>query len=341
MRKKRFLLLCLLPFMILCCKKDEPDPEENELEISALFTRTTNPVYESPLDLAADPSLVDSGDTLFMYYTAENRKIGVVLSLDEGATWASPDGNNLDDYAALTAQANGWDKTLETVDVIRVGGQYWMYYTGYTEGGADNSHVENYEIGLAISNNGIDFSRHAQSVNQPILSRDVSNGQTNDRHAMTSPGVVYEGGTFFMIYAGWNVENNWTGSNAGIRILGATSIDGIVWTKIATPIIQPTEVTYSEDINEASLLKTPNGFWYIPFSTGSAIGIARSTNFRGPYDIFPFAIVGPTFSWDGEVTAPDGLIKDGKMSLWFHGVKMPGYWPWVIGYCESSYPLAW
>lgn len=329
-------LIPLFMFLFSACE-ETPSPSSQQL-----FIRSEIPVFESPLELAADPSILRIGDSLMMYYSAENRIIGLVISTDDGKTWNTPDGDNSQDYPVFRADTSQWDETLETIDVLQVENEYWMYYTGYIEGEDDNEGiVNNYEIGLAISSDGINFRRHPQSINQPILSRDISDDNTDDRHAMTSPGVVYENGSFYMIYAGWNVHDNWTGPNAGIRILGATSPDGITWTKSENPIILPTEVSYSPDINEASLLKSDDGYWYIPFSTQSSIGLARSTSFTGPYDIYKEAIVSPQYSWDSEVTAPDGLIENGKMKLWYHGVKSPIYWPWVIGYSEADYPLDW
>ncbi len=317
------------------CSKDD----KSEINEFNLFTRTENPVYESPFGLAADPSVLMVNDTIFLYYSAEGG-IGIALSFDNGITWDRPN-NSEDDYLALTRQPDNWDNTLETVEVIKVGNEFKMYYAGYREGESDNSHVENYEIGLATSQNGIDFTRIPQSIDQPILTRDTSNENTFDRHAITSPGIVFDNGIYNMIYAGWNVTNDWTGANAGIRILGATSTDGIIWEKIEEPILVASDISYSPDVNEASLIKTDDEFWYIPFSTDKSIGIARSDSFDGEYDVFPETIVSPQYNWDNEVTAPDGIVENGKMRLWFHGVKEPGYWPWVIGYTESEYPLNW
>ena len=334
MKPSIFFVLSTLCFILACTKEDEVLP-------SNLFERLTDPVFESELNIAADPSIVRSGDTLFMYYSAENFKIGVVYSLDDGDTWESPDGNRADDYAALSGQSDKWDSTLETIDVLKVGNTYRMYYAGYREGEADNDHVDNYEIGLAVSTDGINFTRHPESVEKAILPRDVSDEDSNDRHAMTSPGVVYHDNKYYMIYAGWNVTDDWTGSNAGIRIMGATSEDGVSWTKISKPIIIPSEVTYSPDINEATLLRSDDGFWYIVFSTDISIGIARAIDFTGSYDIYPETIISPASTWDSEVTAPDAIIENNKMRIWFHGVKAPAYYPWVIGYSEANYPLDW
>ncbi|MEM1121311.1 MAG: hypothetical protein AAGJ18_12740 [Bacteroidota bacterium] len=70
-------------------------------------------------------------------------------------------------------------------------------------------------------------------------------------------------------------------------------------------------------------------------------GVAHSIDFVDSYDIYPRAIVQPEFDWDSEVTAPDGIIEEGKMRIWYHGVKAPVYFPWVIGYSEANFPLEW
>lgn len=320
-----------------CAENNDSQPDRN----APLFESSSSPIYESPLGIAADPSIIRSNDTLFMYYSAENMIIGVVISLDDGVTWKSPSGHVNNDDAALRGRPDHWDSTLETVDVIMVNSTYFMYYTGYREGTSDNNHVENYEIGLALSKDGLHFERHPMSIDEPIISRQVEHKDTNDRHAMTSPGIVYEDGQFYMIYAGWNVTDDWTGGNAGIRILGATSEDGVNWTKLSKPIINPAEITYSQDVNEASLLRSNDGFWYILFSTSSSIGMARARSFTDTYDIYPEAIIVPEYDWHSEVTAPDGLIEDGTLHLWYHGVKEPDYFPWVIGYATTKYPIAW
>lgn len=335
------LLFNILSFSVSCNQDDRSDETMN-----SDFIKSNIPVFESPFSLAADPSIVRDGDKLYMYYSAEEispneRFFGVVISNDNGATWTTPDGNNQRDYPAFFSQPNGWDRTLETVEVLKVGNEFWMYYSGYREGEADNEYVENYEIGLAISSNGIDFTRHPLSVDQALISRNTIGENTDDRHAMTSPGVVYDGNKFYMIYAGWNVTDDWAGPNAGIRIIAAKSDDGVNWNKVTTPLIQPSEVAYSPDINEATLMRTSD-YWYIPFSTGRSIGIARSTTFLGKYEIYSEPIATPNgLSWATEVTAPDGLIENGKIRLWYHGVSEPDFWPWVIGYSEREHPFDW
>jgi len=119
-----------------------------------------------------------------MYFSAADYEIGVVYSLNDGATWITSDGNATKDYGAISGQPDNWDKTLETVDVMKVNSLYYTYYTGYRENESDNEHVANYEIGLATSANGIDFTRHQTSENGPILGRDLRDINSNDRHAI-------------------------------------------------------------------------------------------------------------------------------------------------------------
>ena len=128
---KHLLILFVLVFSLSACNKKEPSLDEVMQQSSALFERTETPVFESPLNLAADPSIIRTGDSLIMYYSAEEitsdeRIFGVVVSEDNGETWSAPDGNNERDYPALYSQPDGWDNTLETVDVIKVGNEFWI-----------------------------------------------------------------------------------------------------------------------------------------------------------------------------------------------------------------------
>ncbi len=329
-------LLILVLLCAACTKEDE-----NITEFDGLFNRTPEPVFESSFGLAADPSVLMLRDTLFMYFAAEGG-IAVVYSLDNGKSWMNPSNNITDDYLALKKRSSAWDNTLETPEVVKVDNLFYMYYTGYREGESDNEHVQNYEIGLATSQNGFDFDRISSSEDGPIINRNITDPSAFDHHALTSPGVIFEEGLFYMVYAGWNVSQNWTATNAGIRILGATSSDGRVWTKIGEPLLTSADIGFSPDVNEASLLKSKiDGYWLIPFSTDRSIGLARSKTFFGDFEVYPNAVIKPEFYWDNEVTAPDGIIQDGKLRLWFHGVKEPNYWPWVIGYEEQDYPFLW
>jgi hypothetical protein len=58
----------------------------DQIEALQIFV-SPSPVFQSPLDLAADPSIVRSGDTLLLYYTADLQTIAVVISTDNGRTW--------------------------------------------------------------------------------------------------------------------------------------------------------------------------------------------------------------------------------------------------------------
>ncbi len=342
----KFSFLLLIICLCISCAKDEIQvtihEEQDSTPVSDLFTVTADPIFESPLGIAGDPSILKDGDVLRMYYSAENFKIATVNSIDNGLTWNSPDGNTEDDYASLTGQADNWDSTLETNEVLKVEDTFYMYYSGYREDNIDNDYVANYEIGLATSEDGINFTRHPNSMNEPLLGRDLTDMNTNDRHAMTSPGVQFVNGQFYMTYTGWNVTDNWTGPNAGFKLLGATSVDGINWTKLDEPILTPEDIEWSPDINETTLIYSEeDGFWYIVFSTDVNIGLARSSNFEGPYDVNPQAIVIPNLDWASEVTAPDGFIENGKFRIWYHGVAAPLYFPWLVGYAEADYPLEW
>lgn len=83
------LSLLALIISVASCREDTAITSEEPL-----FTTITDTVYQSPLNLAADPSVVRGSDTLFMYFSAADFEIGVVYSLDGSTTWITPGGGN-------------------------------------------------------------------------------------------------------------------------------------------------------------------------------------------------------------------------------------------------------
>ncbi len=283
-----------------------------------------------------------------MYYTAENFKIGLVVSNDNGASWQHPTNSATEDFSVLQGQPNKWDQVLETVDVLKIGNEYWMYYTGYREGESDNVHVENYQVGLAISTDGgLSFIRHTSSVDAPIMPINFIDDTSLDRHAITSPTVVFDNNVFSMIYTGWNTSNNFTGADSGIRTLGATSTNGIDWTKRTNPVINFDDIPWTDNsIDESDVYLAPNGTWYFLFTAQEGIGLAIASDIFGPYTFFSEPLLVKKFAWElAEIVAPNVIIEEGilttgaALKIWYTGIETDTFFPSVIGYAESPYPV--
>ncbi|HJP65162.1 MAG TPA: hypothetical protein VKA30_02530 [Actinomycetota bacterium] len=159
-------------------------------------------------------------------------------------------------------------------------------------------------------------ARFARVSEHPIM-RPTPTGY--DRLAITSPSVAKVDGVYYMVYAGWRVKT--------FQLLGATSRDGVHWTKRATPVLEPspTQRWMKAGVAEAELRRGSDGTWYVFFTgLGShdsrAIGIARSTGGPfGPYVANPSPIIQRTGDYPKAI-APSVAIDpfgDGRAILYY------------------------
>jgi hypothetical protein len=307
------------------------------------FSKTSNPVYEGALT-AADPDVIRDGDTLRMYYSSlviENNEkliLAGAKSID-GKQWIPSDNNKVEkESVALDANPGTWDNHLEANAVVHDGNDIKMFYCGYEEeADVAGTIVAQGQIGLATSSDKIRFTRNSS---EPILALGATNAK--DANALFSPTVIKEGDTYYMLYVGYCIEDC---APAFIGILGATSADGINWTKLSNPILTGTDknLPWAEVIKEPDLVKGPDGLFYLFISGDHSIGVARSENIFGPYDVYPEPIIEPTLSWEGsDVIAPSVIIENNKVRVWYMGVKVDGSSAdFSIGYAEADFPLKW
>ncbi|MBL0743042.1 hypothetical protein [Chryseolinea lacunae] len=331
-----FIATLVLAFLALSCKEDN---EKSGLS----FKKVSNPVWEGTLT-AADPDVVRDGDTLRMYYSSlvidghEKLVIAGAKSID-GKQWIPSDNNKAgDESISLDANPGKWDNHLEANAVMREGDKVMMFYCGYEkEADAAGTIVAKGQIGLATSADKINFTRISSD---PILAIGANNAK--DANALFSPTLLKEGDTYYMLYVGYCIENC---SPAFIGILGATSPDGINWTKLPNPVLTGADknLPWAEVIKEPDLVKGPDGLFYLFISGDHSIGVARSENILGPYEVYPDPIIQPTLDWEGsDVIAPSVIIENNKVRIWYMGVTVKGSGAdFSIGYAESDFPLDW
>lgn len=124
-----------------------------------------------------------------------------------------------------------------------------------------------------------------------------------------------------------------------------TSTDGINWTKLSSPVLAGTDknLSWAEVIKEPDLVKGPDGLYYLFISGDHSIGVARSENILGPYEVYPDPIIRPTLSREGtDVIAPSVIIENNKVRIWYMGVTIVGDGAdFAIGYAETEFPLKW
>jgi hypothetical protein len=181
-----------------------------------------------------------------------------------------------------------------------------------------------------------------------------------DDYMLASPSVIRHDGSLFMVYTGHcQKPAGYTPllppgltcpGDSGIFLLGATSSDGVHWTKEDAPIIEPLPNArwMSHGVTEAELVTGPDGWFYLFFtgngpSESRAIGLARSPEPFGPWDIDPKPILeGLPSPLSGlhKVLAPSVHIDvpTGRVLMWFNGTNRIEF-GWDIYAATSTWPL--
>ncbi len=335
---EKIVILFFVSIILLGCKRDSPIEPTNQLR----FIKQPNPVWEG-IPVAGDPTVLRDGDTLRMYYTSLflSDTLGkLVISgakSTDGLTWQIMDGSLTEESIALDYRPNKWDKHLETAEVIKSGNEIFMYYSGYpVESQELGTTVANGEIGLASSIDGITFER---IKSEPILTRGTPDEK--DFNALFSPTVIYDNGTYYMLYTGWCIDNC---NKPFIGLLGAISSDGINWVKQQEPILFGDQVNLEWvgfTLAEADLVKGPDNKYYLFFTGENGIGVAKSDQPFGPWKVYPNPILVNEQSWESsEIVAPSVIIENGKVRLWYMGV-VGLFEDFSIGYAEADFPLEW
>jgi len=174
----------------------------------------TNASYPRVIKWNGKYYMIYSGNDNVPGHDWDGAQIGLATS-EDGKEWTKYAGNPV-----ITLGASGaWDDErvcwTSAPFYYKPNDEFWLYYTGF-----DGS---TYRIGRATSPDMEDWTK--DSANNPIL--DVgSAGAWDDTHVL-SPTLVYDGDAdgWIMFYVGR--DGQW------YKIGGATSSDGISWTKFA------------------------------------------------------------------------------------------------------------
>ncbi len=295
---------------------------------------------------AGDPSIVKDGPLYRMYFTGVNPSRGGACAIVQATSkdalkWEFPATGKKVKGLAVDGEDGTWDHAAETCFALQKDGETWLYYCGYGKAGWQTPGNPGM-LGLATSKDGVNFKK---SSDKPILR---PTPRSYDANSIFSPCVLKEGDEYVMIYCGhaWHADDK----PGYACILGATSKDGINWTKRKTPVLLPLpDVAWArESVAEASLLKGQDGKFYL-FFTGLvfkpketyAIGIARGDTPFGPWDVNPEPIVEPSGragAFDETRIIAPGVFADGDaVRLWYHGFASDN--TISMGCVESKWPL--
>ncbi|WP_216216386.1 glycoside hydrolase family protein [Amycolatopsis aidingensis] len=207
--------------------------------------------------------------------------------------------------AVLSGSPGGFDG-VHTCDpsVLRVGGTYYLYYTG-----AAGDHALGNSIGLAVSHDGINFTRAAPG---PIL-RPAHDQRRDNIYGAGQPAAVHLDGWFYLMFtdttgaaAGWNGAGQFVlrsrdpAFGSGVEALGAEGFTPVGDTE--SPRTRSLVDAFSADLMWVDALSA----FAIAHETeaGTTITFWDREFTANPYQ--PVLIPGPWKEGPGLVRRPDG-----------------------------------
>jgi predicted GH43/DUF377 family glycosyl hydrolase len=227
---------------------------------------------------------------------------------------------------ALTAGPQGsYDHFIYNVDVLKVGGEYYMYYTASSTGVVTG-------ICLATSADGIQWQKHP---NSPVL---LAGSPGNwDYPNPTLPHVVEFKGKLLMVY---------TGVIGAVAVSGvATSTDGVTWEKYSgNPVLLRGGPSSPDEIRACvgGLALRDSLLYLMSFAIDSegdhtyclatsADGLHWQKYAGNP--ILPY----PRSGWDSYQLGGGSLLwVNGQFKFWYCGTGGPASSDWDIGLAYLS-----
>jgi predicted GH43/DUF377 family glycosyl hydrolase len=276
------------------------------------YSNFANPLAYNVLE----PSVIydSSGRYFTMWFLVPSYGIMKAVSSD-GFNWFYGDS-----LVLAPGELGAFDHFIHTVNVVRHGGDYLMYYAASRNGDSTS-------IGLAISPDGNHWQK---SPSSPVL----THGQTSswDARSVAGSKVCVSNGMFMMWYTGTHDVYGSTGL--------ATSIDGISWTKdYRNPVLRNGNAG-KVDARQADVMGVTNrdSLYYMIYLSIDSSGVYSSSlatsadganwtkYFRNPVKIGSgwdrYAVGGGTLLW-----------LNGLFRLWYCGTAGGS---WALGEAVSE-----
>jgi predicted GH43/DUF377 family glycosyl hydrolase len=211
-----------------------------------------------------------------------------------------------------TGDKGTWDSQwLLDPCVLKLKDKYYMWYTGYDG--------ERLRIGLAVSSNGKDWTKHP---NNPLL--DPGMAETWEGTHVYNPWVVAVRDNLYMWYAGAKVG----GGKWQVRIGLATSSNGESWTKFSgNPVLSPEKGWESDSVFGPCVLIIGSKYymWYAGGEIPRGVGLATSNDGQTwvKYAANPI-LKGVPGTWeDAGMDRPDVIKKDDMYYMYYSGIQGP------------------
>lgn len=171
-------------------------------------------------DWVTCPTIVYDGKLYRMWYSSQYeskagpRGIGLATSVD-GINWKRENGGHL--VFTVRTKGNFDSAQILSPEVHFDGHNYLMWYTGI-DGSKNSTGLELERIGLAVSEDGIHWTR--ANSGKPVL--ELGPSGSNDDVQVAYPSIIKEEKYYRMWYSAYAVASNHT-------IVAARSVDGVHW----------------------------------------------------------------------------------------------------------------
>lgn len=225
-----FLLVVISIITLQNCSKDSPTVQQPDIT-SDWIDNTANPILESSGSDKDDlgvfhPTVIKYNDIYKMWFTGlSDNAVGYIYlatSVD-GLTWRRARSTPV----MSPGEAGTWDsQRVISGPVIVEDGIYRMYYTGWS------NYSEKWEIGLAISLDGVSWAKNPQ----PVYS-----GTEDWEFRVIASSVIRVGTKYYLYYSGQEEDSEqW-------RQCVAISSDGMIWEAYSGNPILPVEYNWEFD----------------------------------------------------------------------------------------------
>ncbi len=252
----------------------------------------------------------------------------VTITINSSSTASVPKGSSgwtrATSSPVLSVSPAGWDSfTLGSPSVLNFGAAYYLYYEGL------NSTTATHAIGVAISSDGIHWTKQAN----PVLSPGGPGAW--DMGEVRYPTITNNGQSLVMIYQGWG------GNGAALGM--ASSTDGLHWIK-QQGYVSVLKGVVGDAYVPASLLYI-NGQYLLYYSSDGSIGLMTST------DAIHWSDKGFVFNGNGAVQiSRASVVYDGSTyRMWYTRTvdandgtaANSGIYAVMIGYADSADGITW
>ena len=304
-----------------------------------------NPIFKSDPNLMdgvmSDPSVIKDGNKFMMYYggskgdfSEPNTVYIFRATSNDGINWKR---NSIP--VLSPGEKNSWDSIkVETPSVAKIAlpngnSEYWMYYAGSSKPDTEDG----FQMGLATSNDGINWKRHSSN---PILR--LGKKGDFDELSIFEPSILFKDGEYWLWYAGMS-------NKLQVSFGLAKSKDGVNWEKKGKVLEIDVE---RQNRKEAGIIEDNiiwNGkefemFYAILLDEGKIVGpiwhAISSDGITWKKDKKPILNFGAEGWTANGLASPTVLIDDGKYRMWYVGQKtdFKTYYEGGFGLAEKTIP---